>query len=159
MRMLNTSFGEGEKMTALEIAEMLGGRRVLKRTITSDLELASAINAGLPSGSLDYVLEKVEGHIERNEDVYRIVGSARTLQRKRARRTALSAGESDRLARFARILVRAEEALNDKEKALSWMSRPNRALEGKRPLVLLESDAGTLAVERILGRIEHGIFS
>ena len=146
-------------MTALQVANMLGGKRVLRRTITSDLELASAVNAGLPSGSLDYVLERVEGHIERNEDVYRIVGSARTLQRKRSSRAALSAGESDRLARFARILVRAEEALGEREKALKWMSRPNRALEGKRPLVLLNSDAGTLAVERILGRIEHGIFS
>ena len=146
-------------MTALQVAEMLGGRRILRRTITSDLDLASAVNAGLPSGSLDHILDEVEGHIDRNDDVYRIVGSARTLQRKRASRIALSAGESDRLARFARILVRSEEALGDKQKALGWISRPNRALGGKSPLFLLDSDAGTLAVERVLGRIEHGVFS
>lgn len=146
-------------MSALQVAEMLGGKRVLRRTITTDLELASAVSAGLPSGSLDHMLERVEGHITRNEDVYRIVGSARTLQRKRASHASLSAGESDRLARLARILVRAEEALGDKEKALIWMARPNRALGGKRPLVVLDSDAGTLAVERVLGRIEHGVFS
>lgn len=146
-------------MTALQVAEMLGGRRVLRRTITSDLELASAVSAGLPSGSLDHLLENVEGHIERNEDVYRIVGSARTLQRKRASRAVLSAGESDRLARLARILVRAEEALGDREKALVWMGRPNRALGGNRPLAIVDSDSGTLAVERVLGRIEHGVFS
>jgi len=146
-------------MTATQVAEMLGGKRVLRKRVDSDLDLASIVAAGLPSGSLDHVLEEVEGHIERNEDVYRIVGSARTLQRKRSSRTALSAGESDRLARFARILVRAEEALGEKEKALRWISRPNRALGGKRPLTLLDSDAGSLAVERVLGRIEHGVFS
>lgn len=146
-------------MTALAVAEMLGGKRILRRTVTSDLELASAVSAGLPSGSLDHVLGELEGHISRNEDVYRIVGSARTLQRKRSSRALLSPSESDRLARFARIVVRAEEVLGNREKALRWISRPNRALGGTCPLVILDSDAGTLAVERVLGRIEHGVFS
>jgi putative toxin-antitoxin system antitoxin component (TIGR02293 family) len=63
------------------------------------------------------------------------------------------------LARLARLLVRAEEALGDREKAHRWLSTPNRALGGRRPLTLLDNDAGALAVERVLGRIEHGVYS
>jgi putative toxin-antitoxin system antitoxin component (TIGR02293 family) len=91
--------------------------------------------------------------------VYRVVGSARTLQRKRTAKRPLSADESDRLARLARLLVRSEEALGDEEKAHRWLSQPNRALGGQRPLSLLDSDVGARAVERVLGRIEHGILS
>jgi uncharacterized protein (DUF2384 family) len=32
-------------------------------------------------------------------------------------------------------------------------------LGGVRPLQALDSDAGALAVERVLGRIEHGLYS
>lgn len=63
------------------------------------------------------------------------------------------------VARLARLLVRAEEALGDEERAHHGLSRPNRALGGHVPLTLLDSDAGALAVERVLGRIEHGVHS
>jgi putative toxin-antitoxin system antitoxin component (TIGR02293 family) len=62
-------------------------------------------------------------------------------------------------ARVARVTVRAEEALGDRAKAERWMRAPNRALGGARPLDLLESDGGMREVERVLGRIEHGVFS
>jgi putative toxin-antitoxin system antitoxin component (TIGR02293 family) len=146
-------------MTAMAVAKKLGGRRVLRREITSELELAEAVRAGLPSSALDFVLAELGKSLGSQAEVYRVVGSARTLQRKRSARTDLSADESDRLARLARLVVRAEEALGDAEKAGRWLTQPNRALGGQHPLSLLDSDAGSLAVERVLGRIEHGVYS
>lgn len=146
-------------MTAMAVAKKLGGKRVLRREITSELELAEAVRAGLPFQSLDSLLAELAGWAGSQADVYRVVGSARTLQRKRSARTDLSVDESDRLARLARLVVRAEEALGDAEKARHWLTQPNRALGGQRPLTLLDSDAGALAVERVLGRIEHGVYS
>lgn len=145
-------------MSASAVARKLGGRKVLRREITSELELVEAVRAGLPASALDHLLDDLQGWVGSQAEVYRVVGSARTLQRKRTARIALSADESDRLARLARLLVRAEEALGDPEKAHRWLLRPNRALGGQRPLTLLDSDAGALAVERTLGRIEHGVF-
>ena len=146
-------------MTAMAVAKKLGGKRVLRREITSELELAEAVRAGLPFQSLDSLRAERAGWAGSQADVYRVVGSARTLQRKRSARTDLSVDESDRLARLARLVVRAEEALGDAEKARHWLTQPNRALGGQRPLTLLDSDAGALAVERVLGRIEHGVYS
>jgi putative toxin-antitoxin system antitoxin component (TIGR02293 family) len=145
-------------MTANAVAMKLGGRRVLRADITSELELVAAVRAGLPSSALDHLLADLAEWVGSQADVYRVVGSARTLQRKRTHRLALSADESDRLARLARLLVRAEEALGDLEKSRRWLTRPNRSLGGNRPLTLLDSDAGALAVERVLGRIEHGVY-
>jgi putative toxin-antitoxin system antitoxin component (TIGR02293 family) len=146
-------------MTATAVAEKLGGSRVLRRAITSELELVEAVRAGFPAAALDHLVEELAGAVGSQAAIYEVVGSVRTLQRKRAARLVLSPDESDRLARLARLVVRAEEALGDREKALRWLTRPNRALEGQRPLTLLDSDAGALAVERVLGRIEHGVFS
>ncbi|HUF25915.1 MAG TPA: antitoxin Xre/MbcA/ParS toxin-binding domain-containing protein [Gemmatimonadaceae bacterium] len=146
-------------MRATAVAGKLGGKRTLRREITSEIDLAEAVRAGFPSAVLDHLLDDLAGWVESQADVYRVVGSARTLQRKRTHRLALSADESDRLARLARLLVRAEEALGDDDVAHRWLTRPNRALGGRAPLSLLDSDAGALAVERVLGRIEHGVHS
>jgi len=141
------------------VMEKLGGYKVFHRKVASDLELDAVVRAGLPVRALDSILALLVGEQVTQADVYGVVGSARTLQRKRSRGTPLSAEESDRLARLARIVVRAEEALGAADRARTWLATPNRALGGRVPFSLLASDAGSLAVERVLGRIEHGIYS
>jgi putative toxin-antitoxin system antitoxin component (TIGR02293 family) len=145
-------------VSAAEVAAILGGTPVLKRKVTSELDLAELVRAGLPSSALDHVLETLAA-VESQAAIYRVVGRARTLQRKRAAHVALSSDESDRLARLARLVARAEAALGTKDKARRWLVTPNRVLAGSTPLSLLDSDAGSLLVERVLGRVEHGIFS
>jgi putative toxin-antitoxin system antitoxin component (TIGR02293 family) len=128
----------------------------LDKDVRSDLDLADAIRSGLSHRALEHVLET--GRLSPTE-VYELVGSRRTLLRKRRAGKPLSAGESDRLARIVRVVVRAEEALGDRDKAHRWLRKENRALDGRRPLDLLASDVGTRAVEQVLGRIEHGVYS
>ena len=67
--------------------------------------------------------------------------------------------EADRLLRVVRAVVCAVEALGDTEKAGTWLRTPNTALRGATPIELLETDIGARMVERILGRIEHGVIS
>lgn len=143
-------------MTVGAIAERLGGRSILRREVRSELELAEAIREGLSYGALDHVLRSDD--LEPNE-AYALVGSRRTLLRKKQEGKRLSPAESDRLTRVVRIIARAEEALEDRDRAHRWLRKPNRALGGQQPLDLLDSDAGSRMVERVLGRIEHGIFS
>lgn len=119
--------------------------------------MARMVREGLPSAALDHVLEELTPEAGTQAEVYSVVGSARTLQRKRTAGTPLSPEESDRLARLARILVHAEETFGSPEKARGWLGGPNWALGGFKPLSLLDSDAGALAVDQILGRIQHGI--
>ena len=141
------------------IARMLGGHRVLRETVTSELQLAELVRAGLPAQALDHVMDELSPAVAAQAEIYRVVGSARTLQRKRTAHKPLSPDESDRLARLARVVVRAEEALGNTHAAHRWLAKPNRALGGAVPLHLLDSDAGTLAVSQVLGRIEHGVYS
>ena len=143
-------------MMVAVIAERLGGRKVLRREVRSELDLAEVVRDGISYSALDHVLRSDD--LEASE-AYALVGSRRTLLRKKQEGKKLSPAESDRLTRVVRIIARAEEALGNREKAHAWLRLPNRALGGQQPLDLLDSDAGSRMVERILGRIEHGVFS
>jgi putative toxin-antitoxin system antitoxin component (TIGR02293 family) len=146
-------------VTIGDVVRKLGGRRVFKSDHVSEHDLIEAVRAGLPAAALDSVVEDFAGGVGGPGEIYRAVGSTRTLQRKRSDGARLSPHESDRLARVARLMVRAEEALGDRDKARRWFSQPNRALGNERPIALLDSDTGALSVERVLGRIEHGVYS
>jgi putative toxin-antitoxin system antitoxin component (TIGR02293 family) len=135
----------------------LGGTKILGANVSSDLALADAVAIGLPSGSLDALLLQLAPAAIPQKDLYQVVGSERTLKRKRVGRTRLSVAESDKLARLARVAARAEEALGDRDRALRWLGKPNRALGGKAPVTLLGSDAGTVVVEQVLERLAHGV--
>lgn len=143
-------------MTARAVAQKLGGTKVLKREVRSDLDLVDAIQGGLPTGAVDEVLRS---GLFQPAELYQIVVPRRTLAHRKEKRQPLSPEQSDRLARLVRLAERAEEALGDRERAAHWLRQPNRALQHKRPLDLLESDLGARMVERALGRIEHGVYS
>ena len=57
------------------------------------------------------------------------------------------------------VFRRAAVALGGPEKAARWLDHPNRALGGIRPAECLGTTDGARRVERILGRIEHGVYS
>lgn len=84
---------------------------------------------------------------------------ARTYQRRKGERAALTETEADRVLRVARIAQEAERVFVDAEKARRWLSRPSAVLGGVAPLELLGTDAGARDVEAELTRIEWGDFA
>jgi putative toxin-antitoxin system antitoxin component (TIGR02293 family) len=65
---------------------------------------------------------------------------------------------TDRQIRKRRVLARACEALGDPKRAQLWMTNRNSGLNGRRPVDLLDSEAGAREVVDILQRIEHGVY-
>lgn len=76
-----------------------------------------------------------------------------------ARRERFRPDESERILRVASCFQRALEVLGDVQKARRWFSSPKRALGGRTPLELCDTGPGAEAVEHLLGRIEHGVFT
>lgn len=139
------------------IAEILGGRRVLGKAIKKPDDLAHLVRKGLPAGSLTALAEKL--HVG-NSVLSRKLGiPQRTLTRRLSQASSLTPSESDRTVRMARVYANAVEMIGDEEKAVEWMSAPNRALGGTRPLDQLDTDTGARMVEDILGRIAYGVYS
>jgi len=144
-------------MTVHTITEALGGKKILKRAVASSAELISITREGLPAGILPNLATELS--IDR-ASVARVVGiSGRTLSRRIASNSRLSAEESDRTVRLARVLALAKDTLGDNDKASRWLKTPNRVLEDHTPFELLDTDAGVQSVETVLGRIAYGVYS
>jgi len=139
-----------------DIVEALGGPEVGSRRVDSSEDLKDWIREGLPFVSLDKVMEKFG--LNREEISSALDLPLRTFARRKLERR-LRRDESDRLYRLVRIASQASKVLGDDGKASRWLHTANRALGGKPPLELLDTDLGSRQVEEVLGRIEHGVYS
>jgi len=137
------------------VVQVLGGRRVLGRGVTSADELRERTRVGLPYAALRTVMDRYGLTTEEISKALHL--PRRTLARRV--RGRFRADESDRLLRLARIAAEATQVLGSAAKAGDWLHQPNRALGQQPPLQLLDTDLGTRQVEEVLGRIEHGVFS
>jgi putative toxin-antitoxin system antitoxin component (TIGR02293 family) len=144
-------------MTSAAIAEALGGAKILGRRIQNSEDLAALVRQGLPAGSLTALGAKLD---LKNAALSGKLGiPSRTLTRRLSRRSRLTAAESDRTVRLARVYAAAVEMIGNAEKASTWLRTPNRALGGDAPIDRLDTDLGAKVVENLLGRIAYGVYS
>jgi len=83
--------------------------------------------------------------------------SLRTLQRKRDSHEKLSISEGDRLFRMARIFALAVSVLESEEMARKWLHRTQRGLGGRKPIEVIQTEAGAQEVGDLLEKIEYGV--
>jgi len=149
--------GQEADMETETIAEALGGRKVLHKVIKRPGDLAKLVRQGLPATSVTVLAEKLDLG---STVLSRKLGiPLRTMTRRLSHGSRLTAAESDRTVRLARVYAGAVEMIGDEEKAAEWLQTPNRALGGERPLDQLDTDMGARMVDDILGRIAYGVYS
>lgn len=139
------------------VQEVLGGEGVLGRSIGNGGALAELVREGLPVKALFLLAERMQ--LRQAEISEKIGIPKRTLTRRLAQHSRLTAAESDRAVRLAQVYSTAAETLGDEGKAAEWLKTPNRALRGGRPLDQLDTDPGVREVEDVLGRIAYGVYS
>jgi putative toxin-antitoxin system antitoxin component (TIGR02293 family) len=118
--------------------------------------LVSAVREGIPAARFDALKELLGVSTERLTEVVGISPSTLSRRRKRGR---FDKDESERILRVARIALRAADVLGGPENARKWLTEPARALGGERPLAFADTEPGAREVERLLIRLEHGVYS
>lgn len=118
--------------------------------------LAAAVRGGLPAERFDALLDVLG--VPTAELAAALHLSPSTLGRRR-RQGHFDVVESDRLVRLAGIVARAVEVMEGVEGARVWMTAPARALGGETPLRYASVEPGAREVERLLVRLDHGVFS
>src|SRR5437867_7919148 len=135
------------------VIKQLGGEGVLGHPLHTDTDLQAVIREGFPQAVVKAGM--LAAGITLKELAVSLDLSARSLQRRR-REGRLARYESDRLYRLARIVALAKHYLGKQESAIRWLKHPNRALGGRTPLELVDTELGARAVENVLGRVAHG---
>ena len=84
--------------------------------------------------------------------------SIKTMERKNPT-DKLDEKTSSHALEVARVMQHTYEVFEEEEKAKSWLNRENRALNGVKPVELLNTLTGINMVNDILTRIEEGVYS
>jgi len=140
-------------VAAYQVAEILGGERLLGEPVHSLADLNRLVMKGLPKSSLRYAAAWVAPTpAAARAIVYRVVPESTFKRRKR-----LSPAESERSERLARTIALAEFTWGDRDSAKAWLNQGNPRLAGKTPLEVAETELGAREVEEMLNRAVHGL--
>jgi putative toxin-antitoxin system antitoxin component (TIGR02293 family) len=145
-------------MTSLStISSVLGGQAQLQARPRSAHDWHELIRRGLPVAAMDAFKQQA---MLSDAELAQLIGvSEKTLSRARAGHGKLDPIASDRLYRVVRLVVLAAEVLESTQAALRWLKRAQVGLGSATPLAMMTTDAGSAEVEKLLLRIEHGVYS
>ncbi len=93
------------------------------------------------------------------EQLSPLIGIARATLHRRKKEGHLQALESDRVIRYERLYSQAAKVMGSKEEGLNWLRSPQRGLGGAVPLEYARTEVGGREVEKLLGRIDYGVYS
>lgn len=143
-----------------QVADLLGGARVLRHPLRNPLDAHEMLLQGLPGEALQHLVD-CSALLQRPELLEKAVGmSLRTFQRRReAPAKPLNAEQSGRTWKFAEILARATAVFGSQREAEQWLERPATGLDQWRPIDLLATPAGVELVEEFLERLRYGVYA
>lgn len=139
-----------------ELTRFMGGSRVVGSP-RSDFDFIHVIRGGLPAEVIVCVAKS--SSLTEDEILRALRIAKRTAARRKAKASRLKAFESELIYRLSKVMVAATEVLGNRTKARGWLLAENRALNGERPIDLLDTSIGFEDVLDVLRRIEHGVYS
>ncbi len=118
-------------------------------------DLIRKVQRGFPVSSFEKLRRKLDISDNLLSQVINI--PMRTLTR-RKQQGRLNVVESEKVLRIARLYDKALEVFEDEEAAEKWLKEPARGLGGVIPLEYAKTELGAQEIEKLLIRIEHGVF-
>lgn len=133
--------------------EKIGAVMALSPLPQTFAELELRVSGGLPKEALKASVERVCPGGEGRWLLHRIVPEA-TLKRRQER---LSAEESERAERLARVYATALHVWGNDDDARAFLAAPHPMLEGRVPLEVSLSELGARRVEELLWQLYFGL--
>jgi putative toxin-antitoxin system antitoxin component (TIGR02293 family) len=119
-------------------------------------KLIARVERGVPFKELEALGEMLRVSLEQLSS---LIGISRATLHRRRKEGRLQAAESDRVVRYEQLTAKAAEVFGSPEDAVSWLASPQRGLGGAVPLDYAKTEIGAREVEKLLGRIEYGVYS
>ncbi|MGZ4999947.1 MAG: antitoxin Xre/MbcA/ParS toxin-binding domain-containing protein [Methylomonas sp.] len=126
----------------------------LKQIPHTYAELDEMIVKGLPKTAINASIERIFTNTEDRKQLRNQIIPEATYKR---RRETLSAEESGRAERLARIIANAEYVWNSESDARAFLTTPHPMLRDRTPLEVSMTEVGARRVEELLWQIYYGI--
>lgn len=155
MEMVTAFINKGASVTKLTWA-ILGGENFISAVPANSLEFVEAGNKGISKSSVVNLAGFMEVPLK---DIAHLLNiSYKTLGRKKASDKMDSLASSLSIE-IASTVARGLLVFEDSDKFNRWLHRKNQALQGRSPFDLLNTPTGINIVNRLLVRIEEGIYT
>ena len=128
--------------TAFEVAEMPMSQAV------------QVIRSGLPARAFVGVANVLDLSVD--ELAKKLGVPPRTIRHQRKKATRLSSANTEKIVRTARVLHLAKKIFSTNGAISGWLNSPAPALDGARPIDLLDTGLGAREVEAVLNGIAYG---
>ena len=141
----------------LDFVLLLGGSDMLHTKIKSGFDLITLSNEGITKGSLDSLISHL-GMSKKafTEDILDI--SVKTLERKKSHEK-LDRRTSSHIIEITKVVEHAFEVFENEEKVKKWLNTINMGLNNMKPIDLFYIPTGLAMVDKVLSRIEEGVYS
>ena len=136
--------------------KLLGGRHFMTHKPKTSLEFYGAVRRGVPKLSVDSLAQVM--NIPMTKMAILLNLSYKTLTRKN-KVDLLDTPVSSHAFEIADTIAKGLGVFEDEDRLNRWLTKENRALNGAKPYDLLDTSTGIKLVNRILGRIEEGVYS
>ncbi len=143
-------------MELSNITEVFGGEEVLRKKIQSRMDLIELSNEGVTKDALANLAKYLSFTMSQMAELLPV--TERTIQRYTPEKS-FNRVVSEQILQIAEVAANGTDVFEDKDRFLSWMNHPNKALDNKTPMSILSSRFGVEMVLDELGRIEYGVFS
>jgi putative toxin-antitoxin system antitoxin component (TIGR02293 family) len=136
--------------------EILGGKKLLPKAISGDLDLITLSRSGVKKSSLKSLSNYLGISMDKMSSLMHT--SYRNIQRKDDNEL-LDVYKSEQAIGVAQVVTKGLEIFGSKENMQQWLHSNIIALGEKKPIDLLDTSFGIRMIYRVLGRLEHGVYS
>ena len=143
-------------MELVAVEKILGGKKVLHKQIKNQMDLIELSKTGISKNSLLHLAKYPNVTMHQIANCLSI--AERTVQRYFPE-THFKRVVSEQILHIAEVAAKGSEVFQDRDRFLRWLNFPNKALNEKTPISLLDSTFRADMVIEELGRIEHGLFA
>lgn len=120
-------------------------------------DLVTAIQKGFRYGTFERFRRNIALPVE---TIMALVSIPRRTLTRRKLEGRFAPEESDRLVRASRVYAKALQLFDgDSAAASRWLISPQRGLGDEVPVALSSTDVGAREVERLIDRLEDGVFA
>lgn len=135
---------------------ILGGNKAMKKNIAGEFDLIAVSREGIKKSTLKSLATYLG--VSMNTMSRLLHTSHRNIQRK-DEDEMLDTLKTEKVLELAAFAQRGIEVIGSRGGFIEWLHSPLAALGNKTPVDFLDTSFGIHLVTKILGRLEHGVYS
>ncbi len=135
---------------------ILGGKQSINQPVSGDFDLIALTREGIKKSSL----KSLSAHLGVTMEVMsRLLHSSHRNMQRKDEDELLDTLKTEKVLELAAFAQRGIDVIGSKEAFIEWLHTPLVSLNNKSPLEFLDTSFGIQLLQKLLGRLEQGVYS